>query len=230
MFPFIEVSRSFFEEVAHILGSYPHLLIFIVSLIGNSIPYAAVPYYLLLIYYSHRFRDPLELSILALFSGLGSTAGKIIIYLVGRGIHHVVSEKNKRNIELFGRLIGRWGFLFILIATSTPVPDDVILIPMAFVGYSFAMYIVATLIGKTMASLFIVFFGRGLATLMEDTGVLPQYIQVPLLLGISVVLMILIVRIDWADVVREYEYRGIKGAIDRIIRSLATGYRFRRGI
>jgi len=230
MFPFIEVSRSFFEEVANILGSYPHLLTFIVSLIGNSIPYASVPYYLLLMYYSHRFRDPLELSILALFSGLGSTAGKIIIYLVGRGIHHVVSEKNKKNIELFGRLIRRWGFLFILIATSTPVPDDVILIPMAFVGYSFAMYIVATLIGKTIASLFIVFFGRGLTTLMEDTGVLPQYIQVPLLLGISVVLMILIVRIDWADVVREYEYRGIKGAIDKIIRSLATGYRFRRGI
>jgi len=225
-----EVLRAVVEALHYIylgIRSNPYAFVFLVSAVGNSIPYAAVPYYLVLIYLSHVTRDPLGLALLALSSGLGSTAGKLVIYLIGRGISRAISEERRRNIEAFGELIKRWGFVFVLIATSTPLPDDVVLIPIAFAGYSIYLYFTATLIGKSIASLMIVFFGRGLSTAVEDVG-LPQHLQIPILLGISVALMIIIVRIDWISVVREYQVGGVRGAASKIYKEiLGSGLRLR---
>lgn len=217
-----EFLRALIEGIRDIylnLGSNPCLLIFIISLVGNSIPYTAMPYYIALIYYSYLYHDPLTLSIIAISSGIGSTVGKLVIYFIGRGVSKMMPEKNRKNAEIFGGLIKKWGFLFVLIATSTPVPDDIILIPIAFTGYSIYLYFLATLLGKTMASLVIVFFGRGLSRAVEDVG-LPQYIQVPLLLLVSIVLMIIIIKIDWATVVSEYQISGLRGAINRVYEDL----------
>lgn len=217
-----EMLRALVEGIYYIfmsIRSNPYIFVFIVSFIGNSIPYAAVPYYLLLIYYSHGYRDPLSLVFIAIASGVGSTLGKMVIYLIGRGISRIISEESRKNVEAFGILMKRWGFLFVLLATSTPLPDDVILIPMAFTGYSIYLYFLATLLGKTLASLIIVFFGRGFSAAVEDVG-LPQYLQIPLLLGISIVFMIIIMKIDWIGVVREYQAGGLRGAITKISQDL----------
>jgi len=197
----------------------PYILVFIASLIGNSIPYAAVPYYLLLIYYSNKQYDPLSLVLIAITSGVGSAIGKIVIYLIGRGVSKILSEENRKNVETFGNLIKRWGFLFVLVAASTPIPDDVILIPIAFTGYSVSLYFLATLLGKTLVSLVIVFLGRGFSTAVEDVG-LPQYLQIPLLLSVSIILIIIIMKIDWIDIVREYQVSGLRGAITKISQDL----------
>lgn len=203
------------------LRSNPYILVFVVSLIGNSVPYVSVPYYIFLIIYSGIVRDPLELVAIATVSGLGSTLGKLVIYMIGRGVSKIVSERDRENIELFGRLIGRWGFIFLVVAASTPIPDDVVLIPIAFAGYSVAQYFLAVLIGKVIISLIIVFFGRGLVGFAESVGV-PQYIQIPVLLAVSVILMIIIMRINWGRVVKEYEAGGIQGALNEIYRSVVA--------
>ncbi len=217
-----EVLRALIEGIYYIfinINSNPYILVFIASLIGNSIPYAAVPYYLLLIYYSNKYHDPLSLVLIAITSGVGSTIGKIVIYLIGRGISKILPEENRKNVETFGNLIKRWGFLFVLVATSTPIPDDVILIPIAFTGYSASLYFLATLLGKTLASLVIVFLGRGFSTAVEDVGI-PQYLQIPLLLSVSIILIIIIMKIDWISIVREYQVSGLRGAITKISQDL----------
>ena len=225
---FAEAFTEGFGVLINVFEDNPYALILLLSMIGNSIPYASVPYYLVLLVYAYQARDPLELVALALVSGVGATVGKLVIYGIGRGVSRVVPERDRRNVELFGRLIKRWGFLFVLAVTSTPIPDDVILIPIAFAGYSISLYFIATLIGKTIVSLLIVFFGRGLTQIVESAGV-PLYIQLPLLLAISVTIMILILRIDWAGVVREYESKGIQGALNEIYRNIAIVIRGKRG-
>ncbi len=218
-----DFTKAFMEVIgslAHTLGD-PRVSILAISIIGNAIPYASVPYYLTLLFYAYRIRDPLELVILAIISGAGATTGKLIIYAFGRGVSKALPERNRRNVELFGKLIKRWGFLFILAVTSTPIPDDVILIPIAFAGYSVMLYFIATLIGKSIVSLLIVFFGRGITQLAEGVGI-HQYIQLPLLLGASITLMIIILKIDWASVVKEYESRGVRGALDEIYRNITA--------
>ncbi len=211
-----EALRAFIEGVYYI---NPYILVFITSIVGNSIPYAAVPYYLLLIYYSNRYHDPLFLMSIAIISGIGSTIGKMTIYLIGRGISRILPEESRKNAEIFGNLIKKWGFLFVLIATSTPIPDDVILIPIAFTRYSLSLYFLATFLGKTLASLVIVFFGRGFSTAVEDMG-LPQYLQIPILLTVSIIFMIIIMKIDWNGVVREYQTGGLRGTITKISQDL----------
>ena len=217
-----EVLRALIEGVYYIfmsVRSNPYIFVFIASLIGNSIPYAAVPYYLLLIYYSNRYHDPLFLVSIAIISGIGSTIGKMVIYLIGKGVSKILSEESRKNVEIFGNLIKKWGFLFVLVATSTPIPDDVILIPIAFTGYSVSLYFLATFLGKTVTSLLIVFLGRGFSTAVEDIG-LPQYLQIPILLTVSIIFMIIIMKIDWIGVVREYQIGGLRGTITKISQDL----------
>lgn len=218
---FVEPITAILRDLERSLRSDPYALIFIASLVGNSIPYVSVPYYILLMVYSGIVKDPMELAFIAIASGFGATLGKLVIYMIGRGVSKIFSERDRENIELFGKLIGRWGFIFLVIAASTPIPDDVILIPIAFAGYNVGQYFLAVLIGKTIISLVIVFFGRGLVGLAESAGV-PQYIQIPILLAVSVVFMVIIMRIDWGRVVKEYESGGIQGALNEIYRSVVA--------
>lgn len=218
---FIEPITRIIVVIYKALRSNPFASIFIISFIGNSIPYVSVPYYIFLVIYSGIIKDPVELVAIAMISGVGATLGKLVIYMIGRGVSKIVPERDRENVELFGRLIGRWGFLFILIVASLPFPDDVVLIPIAFAGYSMTLYFIAMLVGKIIHSLAIVFFGRGLIRLAENIGI-PQYIFIPTLLAVSVILMVIIMRIDWAGVVREYEAKGIQGALNKVYREVAS--------
>ncbi len=206
-------------ELYRALGSNPFASIFVASFIGNSIPYASVPYYLLLVIYSGVVRDPIGLVTIAIASGAGASLGKLVIYMIGRGASKIVPEKDRENIELFGRLIGRWGFPFLLVVASTPLPDDVILIPIAFAGYSVAQYFAAVFMGKIFVSLAIVFFGSGVVVFFEGAGI-PQYIQIPILIIISISFLIIIMKIKWSRVIKEYEARGLQGALSEIYRNV----------
>lgn len=214
------------SDLWRLIASEPLLQVFLVSLVGNSIPYAAVPYYFVLLYISSRIGDPLQLVLIALVSAAGSALGKAFIYLLSRAFSRTVGRGGRENLELFSRLLGRWGIFLVLIATATPVPDDVILVPLAFAGYGFAAYFAASLAGKSIASLAIVFYGRGFVAALEDFG-LPGYVQVPLLMGISAILMLIIYRVRWVEVLRGYERAGLRGAFEELAAGVAQSFRKR---
>lgn len=120
---------------------------------------------------------------------------------------------------MFSKFIHKWGFLAIVIATSTPIPDDVILIPIAFAGYSMVEYFTAVFIGKTIISFVITFSGKSFLTFTESIGI-PQYVQILALIAISLVFMFIITKVQWENVIKEYEAKGVQGALREIFRSL----------
>ena len=145
------------EELVSTLG---YEGVFIVSFIGNFVPFLTVPY-LLLVFSLANILDPIPLT---LVSALGASLGKLNSYLIGRGARkYIEKSRYKRKFEVLKRLLGDYTFIAIIIATATPLPDDYVFIPVGLMKYSLIKTFIATLIGKTIVTLMVA-VGGSMAT------------------------------------------------------------------
>ncbi|MEM4672393.1 MAG: VTT domain-containing protein [Sulfolobales archaeon] len=195
----------------------PVLLIFLVSLISNIIPFASVPYLLLLINLAHRYRDYTSLFSLVLASALGAAVGKMAIYLIGRLMSRAVSENTRENLNYLSQRMRKWGFLAVFIAASTPVPDDLVYMPVSYAGYNALSYFIAVLLGKFILKLATVYLGLSFIELLEGVGV--DYILSSVILGVPSLLLIYIIsKINWRKALEYYDRRDIRGMLMSIAR------------
>ena len=210
------------EEVASVFRSNPYLWIFVISLISNSIPYLSVPYLIFLVTLSTQFNHPLELLGLAVFSALGATFGKTVVYAIGRGASRLASESTRANIRRFSDLAKRWGWFLIFIAAATPIPDDIVYIPFAFSGFSLWIYILSIAFGKIILKSLIVFLGSSVAWIIQSAGL--DFIVVPAMIILSVIVMIIIARVSWINVIEAYNSRGITAALRSFIEEIFKSF------
>ncbi len=199
------------ESLAESFRSNPYIWIFIVSLASNSIPYLSVPYLIFLVTLSTQFHDPLQLFGLALSSAMGATFGKTVIYAIGKGVSRLTSEETRENMRRFSELARKWGWFLIFLAAATPIPDDVVYIPFAFSGFSIWIYTVAIALGKIVLKSVIVFLGSSVAWAIQAAGL--DYIVIPVMVALSLVIMLIIARVDWAYIIDTYNRSGLFGAV-----------------
>ncbi|MEZ0290837.1 MAG: VTT domain-containing protein [Sulfolobales archaeon] len=201
----------------------PFLLIFIVSLVSNVIPFASVPYLLVLIHLLRIYRGVESMLLLVLASALGASVGKIAVYGLGRLMARTVSESTRENIAYLSSRLGKWGFLAVFIAAATPVPDDLVNIPIAFTGYSLVEYFIAVLTGKFILKLATVFLGLSIVEAFESVGL--GYVGSMIVLGLlSILLVYIVARINWRRVLEHYDKRDLRGAarvlVEDVVNSL----------
>ena len=89
------------------LESYGVLGVFIVSFLGNVIPYSTIPYLFFIVVYTAFIHDIGVKIAIIVSGGLGAALGKLVVYYIGRTARIILSEESRRNIELFTRLAGR---------------------------------------------------------------------------------------------------------------------------
>jgi len=171
--------------------------VFLVSFIGNSIPYSTIPYLLFIIIYSTHVREPLIYVLVILLGSLGASMGKIIVYFVGYGARKALPKGLRSNIEIYGRLFKRSTFLAILIFASTPLPDDLLYIPVGAMRYDLKRYFLALFVGKTIITSLAVVFGSTVENIFTATSGYPEYISILGLIVLSIYLMYIVGRIDW---------------------------------
>lgn len=221
--------EDMFNRGVELLASNPVLFIFIVSTLSNSIPYLSLPYYTILLFVASLCSDPRTLFLIALVSAIGATIGKLVVYLVGRGILALSKEETKRRVAFFSKLIRRWGWIVIFIAAMTPIPDDVVYIPLAFSKFDVIPYLTAVLLGKIVLKTFIVFAGSFALQFLVEKFLLPTQIAVPILIIASIVIMVVIVKIDWEEVTKAYIKGGSRGAFVSIADQLGRLMRLVNG-
>ena len=207
----MEDISSIIQSIGMVFQSNPYLWIFIISLISNSIPYLSVPYLIFLVTLSTQYSHPLQLFGLAVASALGATFGKAAIYVIGRGASKLASEKTRENMKKFSQLAKKWGWLLIFLAAATPIPDDVVYIPLAFSGFSIWLYTVAIALGKIVLKTAIVFLGSSVAWIIQESGL--DFAIIPIMVAISVIVMIIIARINWSNIIDTYNTQGLFGAL-----------------
>ena len=126
----------------------------LVSFIGSLIPFVPVPSFILLATMS--VGEQFDLHILALVSAFTATIAKQIIFYASYGGRRMISEKTKKRMKPFQKLVKRYGGAAAFVAAATPIPDDMVYIPLGLAKYNPKRFFIATLSGKIVLCYIIV--------------------------------------------------------------------------
>lgn len=169
--------------------------IFLLSFIGAGSVIIPIPYTVVSLAIAPAF-DPL---LLAMAAGLGAGVGELVGYGLGYAGRQVVGKKRRRQLDAMVRIFERFGLLAIFIFALTPLPDDLLFIPLGLMHYSLWRALVACVAGKFVMSFIIACVGKAAAGLFAVDWLMAAVVAV--LLALVVVVM---VRIDWVKLAKKY--------------------------
>jgi len=176
----------------------------IVSFFGSLIPFVPIPSFVLVA--TMAVGEQFDIHVLVLIAALTATGAKQIIFYVSYGGRKIISEKTKKRMKPFQKLVKRYGGSAAFVAAATPIPDDLVYIPLGLAKYNPKRFFVATLLGKIVLYYAIVLISHymGLSLLepilqnIEDP--LPVYIGI-IILGLAMtIVVILLLRLNWERV------------------------------
>jgi membrane protein DedA with SNARE-associated domain len=173
----------------------------LVSFIGSLIPFVPIPSFVLLATMS--VGEQFDLHILALISAVTATIAKQIIFYASYGGRRMISEKTKKRMRPFQKLVKRYGGTAAFVAAATPIPDDMVYIPLGLAKYNPKRFFIATLSGKIVLCYVIVLISHytGLSILepiLEDID--DPFAIYAGIIGFGVIMtiiVILLLRLDW---------------------------------
>ncbi len=202
------------------LETYGVFGVFIVSFLGNAIPYSTVPYLFFIIVYSALIQNTIIKIGIVISGGIGAALGKLVVYYIGRATRKVLSEKTKKNIELFTKIADKGIFITVFLFAALPLPDDVIYVPLGITGYNVIKYFIALVTGKIVITGLAVFFGESLKYLFIDSEGMPWHIYIPVLIALTILLTIIIMKIDWVKVTEIGSEKGVVPAIIYLLKEV----------
>ena len=176
----------------------------IVSFFGSLIPFVPIPSFVLVA--TMAVGEQFDIHVLVIVAALTATAAKQIIFYISYGGRKIISEKTKKRMKPFQKLVKRYGGSAAFVAAATPIPDDLVYIPLGLAKYNPKRFFVATLLGKIVLYYVIVLISHymGLSLLepilqdIEDP--LPIYIGI-IILGLAMtIIVILLLRLNWERV------------------------------
>jgi len=179
---------------------YGYFGVFLISFIGALSLFLPIPYTVIIftLACSRRF-DPFWIAVAA---GIGSAIGEFSGYLLGFGGRKMISEKYKRKMDLLLKIFDKYGPLVIFLFALTPLPDDLLFIPLGVMRYSLVKAFVPALIGKLCMTFIIAYGGRFSMHMIRiyfgiDTEWMSVLIGMVLGVFFLIILFIIMFKIDW---------------------------------
>jgi membrane protein YqaA with SNARE-associated domain len=179
---------------------YGYLGIFLISLLGAMSIFVPIPYTVVIfILGGLQTFDPLWIAVAA---GLGSAIGEFSGYLAGMGGRKIIGNRYKKKMDFLTKLFKKYGPIAIFIFALTPLPDDLLFIPLGVMRYSLLRAFVPALLGKFFSNLIIAYSGRlSLEIVKSLFGVEGEGMS--LLIGtiigivLLVIVFIIMFKVDW---------------------------------
>ena len=173
----------------------------IVSFLGSLVPFVPIPSFILVA--TMAVGDQFDIHALALIAAITSTVAKQIIFYVSYGGRKIISEKTKKRMKPFQKLVKRYGGSAAFVAAATPIPDDLVYIPLGLAKYNPKRFFIATLLGKLVLFYVIVLISHymGLSLLepilqdIEDP--MPVYVGIVVFAIAMSIIVILLLRLNW---------------------------------
>jgi membrane protein YqaA with SNARE-associated domain len=189
--------QQFNQWLRDVAQTYGYLGVFLVSLIGASSVIIPIPYTVILFSLAMQ-KDLFNPFLLAISSGLGSAMGEFAGYFLGFFGRKVINEGQKKKMNYVLKLFNKYGALTVFAFALTPLPDDLLFIPLGIMKYSFIKAFVPCIIGKILMSLLIAYGGYfsvgAIEAMFGESGG-------PLTIIASTVLIVIVIvamfKIDW---------------------------------
>ncbi len=197
-----------FADIFPFASENGYLILALVNFFGSLIPFVPLPGFLLLATMS--VGDQYDLHVLALLSAITATAAKQIIFFVSFSGRRIMNEKTRKRMRPFERLVKKYGAAAAFVAAATPIPDDIIFIPLGLAKYNPKRFFIATLTGKIVLSYIIVFISHyiGLSFIepflenIDDTT--PVYIGIIIFGAIMTAVIVLLLKLDWVRIMGKF--------------------------
>jgi membrane protein DedA with SNARE-associated domain len=184
---------------------FGYIGILIISFVFSLIPFVPIPYFPILI--TASFNPNFNPHVIALVSAAGVVAAKTIIFFISYYGRKVLSDKTKQRMRPLQNLVSRYGWFGAFIAALTPIPDDIVYIPLGLAKYSPWKFATATFAGKILMNEAIVwssfYLGRPFVESFinestDTTGLVIAAVASVIALGVIVYYSL---KIDWAKII-----------------------------
>lgn len=197
-----------FGEIFALYEGLGYLGVLLISFIGSIIVFIPVPYFPVLV--TATLNKNLDPHVIALTSAVGAVAAKMIIFYGSYYGRNILSSKTKKRIMPLQRLLGKYGWVGAFTASVTPIPDDLVYIPLGLAKYNPWKFATAVFAGKLILNEMIVagtiFVGRPFVDMLSSEEVNPLYLVTGAV--VSAVILGLIIyfslRVDWSKIIGKW--------------------------
>lgn len=142
---------------------------------------------------------------IAAAAGFGSTIGEFSGYLLGFGGRKKIIGRYKKNADFLVKVLNKFGAVAIFAFALTPLPDDLIFIPLGVARYNPVKAFLPALAGKFSMGLIIAYGGRYSVEFIEDLfGLGSELISSLVIFAAGVILTIVLFRMDWEKYLGKY--------------------------
>ncbi|MBL7001541.1 MAG: VTT domain-containing protein [Nitrosopumilus sp.] len=185
-----------------------YLSLTLINFFGSLVPFVPLPGFLLLA--TMAVGDQFDLHVLALLSAVTATAAKQIIFYVSYGGRKIINEKTRKRMRPFERLVKRYGAGAAFFAAATPIPDDLVYVPLGLAKYNPKKFLIATFTGKIVLSYAIVFISHYLGLSLVEPflenidDATPIYIGIVVFGAMMTSVVILLLRLDWQRILGKF--------------------------
>jgi membrane protein DedA with SNARE-associated domain len=192
---------------------YGYLGIFFISLLGATSVIIPIPSSVVIFILGglsdtagNFLFEPLFIAVAA---GAGAAVGELSGYLIGIGGRKVIGEKYKKKMDILMRLFQRFGPIVIFVFALTPLPDDLLFIPLGVMRYKILNAFIPALLGKFVSNLIIAYAGRFLIFAVRDFfgaegGGISLLIGTVIAIVLLVVVFVIMFKVDWEKRAEKY--------------------------
>jgi membrane protein DedA with SNARE-associated domain len=123
---------------------------------------------------------------------------------------NILSRKTKKRILPLQRLLSKYGWAGAFVASVTPVPDDLVYIPLGLAKYNPWKFATAVFVGKLILNEIIVvgtiFIGRPFVDILSSEKIDPIYLIIGAVVSAAVLglLIYFSLRIDWSKIIGKW--------------------------
>ncbi len=203
------VDINIVSQLFEFFNDFGYIGIFLISFVGSIIVFVPIPYFPILI--TAAFNKQLDPNLICVSSAAGALAAKIIIFYASFYGRSIIKTSTKKRMVPLERLLNRYGWLGAFIAALTPIPDDLVYIPLGIAKYSPWKFATATFSGKLILNEVIVWgaviLGRPfIERYSGSTSQNPLYLIIGAISAIIILgaILYLFLKIDWGKVIGKW--------------------------
>jgi len=204
---------SLFEDLLYwltdpaIMNTYGYLGLFGASFLGSLLLFVPMPYFFLVVIASTSSNfDP---TIIGIVSAIGATTAKVMIFQLSYTGSKLMSKSAENRLRPFMRLVSKYGGIAAFLAAITPIPDDLIYIPLGLARYGRMKFILFTLAGKIIFTMSIAWGVRlsldYISFFITDVSDTNGAILVTMIFFVLAIITIYtIIKLDWGRVLGKW--------------------------
>ena len=190
------------EWLKSIAIQYQFLGVFFISFIGSLSIVFPIPYTIVILFLGSQGWNPFLLTVAG---GLGSALGEFSGYALGYYGAKFISKERRRKMDFFVKIFDRYGPIAVFLFALTPLPDDLLFIPLGILRYKFWKTFIPCLIGKFLMCFTLAYFGRlfeNLARLIF--GEEGSWIGITITIAALLIIVYVLLKVDWEKIFEKY--------------------------